>query len=267
MLAKPVAFLRRDLGIAMTYRLSFAESIVATAFGIASMDFVSRLVDAGSPPALAAYGNDYFAYSLVGVAIAVFAQAAAGQFAGAVRAAQVAGTLEVIVGSRTSLPAFLAWSSLYDISFAAIRLIALLVIGGLALHAHLYTNQLGTVVVVVLLTTTAFAGIGILSAAFVVWFKQREPFTGLFMTASFLLGGVLYPTSVLPDWLEKLSPLFPLSHTTAALRGALLQGSGFTANAGELLALGLFALLLPLSLTVFSFAVGRAQAAGSLSHY
>jgi ABC-2 type transport system permease protein len=267
MLSKPGAFIRRDLGVALTYRLTFAESLFATAFGLASMDFVSRLVDAGSPPALEAYGNDYFAYSLVGVAIALFGQAAAGQFTSAVRGAQVTGTLEVIVGSRTSLPAFLAWSSLYGILFEAVRLAFVLIVGAVALDAHFYTDQLGTVALTILLTTAAFAGVGIFAAAFIVWFKQREPFTGLFMTASFLLGGVLYPTSVLPDWLERFAPLVPLSHTTAALRGALLQGSGLAENADELLALGIFALLLPLSLAVFNFAVRRAQAAGTLAHY
>ena len=267
MLAKQMAFVRRDLGIAMTYRVTFVQTIVMLVFGLVSMNFVSQFINQGAPPALTSYGNDYFGYALVGMSVALFSQDVAALFPGAIRSAQVSGTLEVIVGSRTSLPAFLAGSSVYGLSYSLIRLAAVLVLGGLAFGVQLYVDEVLIAFLVLALTTAAFAGIGIFAAGFVLWFKQREPFTGAFITVSLLFSGVIYPTTVLPGWLEALAQLLPLTHTVEALRATLLQGAGYSSVVDELAVLSLFALLLPAGLGAFSFAVRRAKAAGSLGHY
>lgn len=267
MLAKELAFVRRDLGIAMTYRVSFLQSVVMLFFGLLSMDLVSSFINEGAPPALASYGNDYFGYALIGLSVALFAQEVAGLFPGAVRSAQVSGTLEVIVGSRTSLPAFLAGSSLYGIVFGLVRLALVLALADLVFGAHLFLDELLVGALVLALTMAAFAGLGIFAAGFVVWFKQHEPFTGAFITVSLLFSGVLYPTAVLPNWLEWLASLLPLTHTVEALRATLLQGAGVSAVVDELAVLSAFALLLPAGVAAFAFAVRRAKAAGSLGHY
>ena len=80
MIARPLAFLQRDLGIAVTYRLRFAETLAMLVFSVVSLDFVSRLMNQGSPEALQAYGQDYFGFALVGLTTVMFAQAVAGQF-------------------------------------------------------------------------------------------------------------------------------------------------------------------------------------------
>jgi ABC-2 type transport system permease protein len=267
MLAKPLAFLQRDLRIALTYRLSFIQSVLTLALGLVSVDFVSRFVNEGSPPTLADYNNDYFGFAVVGMAIALFAQSIMGLFAGAVRSAQVTGTLEVILGSRTTCLTFLGGSALYGLLYALIKLVAALVVGSLLIDSQVKGGGFLLAPAALLLTTSAFAGVGILSAAFVVLFKQREPFTGVFITLSFLLGGVLYPTSILPSPLEQLAVLLPMTHAIDAMRTALLQQQGLSSAMDNLAVLLAFATLLPLGIGVFGFAVRSARAAGSLGHY
>jgi hypothetical protein len=43
---------------------------------------------------------------------------------------------------------------------------------------------------VLLMTMAALAGFGLMSAGFVVVFKQNEPFTGALVALSFLLSGI-----------------------------------------------------------------------------
>jgi ABC-2 type transport system permease protein len=267
MLAKARAFFVRDLRVAVTYRVSFIESFVGMLFGLVSMLFISDLINQGSPDDLAVYGGDYFGFALVGVAFALFVQVVAGQFAGIVRSAQVMGTLEVMLSSRTSLPAFLGYSSLYGFAYAVLRLVVALTVGALFLGAHLQVDDAAIALLAFVLTIATFAGIGIFAAAFVVWFKQPEPITTGLTTLSLLVSGVLYPTTVLPGWLERLAPLLPLTHTMEALRGALLEGATGVSIAGHVAALAGFSLLLPLSLVAFELAVRQAKAAGSLAHY
>jgi ABC-2 type transport system permease protein len=85
---------------------------------------------------------------------------------------------------------------------------------------------------------------------------------------SFFLSGVLYPVSVLPDWLRAIGRLLPLTHALAVLRGALLVGASPGALADSFIALLLFAgVLAPVGAGVFAFALRRARVDGSLSHY
>jgi ABC-2 type transport system permease protein len=267
LLAKQVAFLKRDAGIAATYRFRFAQSFALVAFGLVSMYFLARLVEGGAPTGLAPYGNDYFGFALVGTGMMLFAQAIAGQFPAAVRNAQVTGTLEVITASRTSLPSFLGCSALFGSAEALVRLLVALVIGAVVLGAELRADEALLALLVLVLTAATFAGIGVLAAAFTARFNQTEPFTGAFMTASMLLSGALYPTSVLPGWLESLAPLLPLTHAIEGLRSVILESAPPLSLAGDLLVLAGFALLLPLGLIVFGLAVKQARAEGTLGHY
>ena len=83
-----------------------------------------------------------------------------------------------------------------------------------------------------------------------------------------LLGGVYYPITVLPDWLQLLSRLVPVTYALRAMRLALLQGAPFAELIPDILALAFFAVLfLPLSLVAFRYAVQRARVDGSLTHY
>lgn len=66
---------------------------------------------------------------------------------------------------------------------------------------------------VLLLSMSVMLGLGILSGAFIMAFKQGDPFTTALTPAAFLLRGVAYPVAVLPGWMQALSVVFP--HTYA----------------------------------------------------
>ena len=90
----------------------------------------------------------------------------------------------------------------------------------------------------------------------------------LFVSLSWLVGGVLYPVAVLPDWLQKVAHVLPLTYALEGMRMALLQGYGLGRLSGSIGPLLLFtAVGLPLSLSAFSAAVRRAKMHGSLAHY
>ena len=119
-----------------------------------------------------------------------------------------------------------------------------------------------------LLTVIAFSSLGIVSASFIMIFKRGDPIAFALATSSTLLGGVYYPISILPGWLQSLSYLFPITYSLHAIRLSLLQGAGFGEVGGDLLALVIFSCItLPISLVCFRYAVARAKRDGSLAHY
>ncbi|MCA9978621.1 MAG: hypothetical protein KC413_22830, partial [Anaerolineales bacterium] len=73
---------------------------------------------------------------------------------------------------------------------------------------------------------------------------------------------------ILPNWLQWLAKLLPITYALRAMRLALLNGAGWAVLAPDLVALTIFCLILfPVSLIVFHFAVERARADGSLAQY
>ncbi len=83
-----------------------------------------------------------------------------------------------------------------------------------------------------------------------------------------LLSGVLFPISVLPDWVRALGELVPLTHALDGMRLALLQGYGFQDLGMVFLKLTVFAaVLLPAGMGLFNAAVRIAKRTGSLVEY
>jgi ABC-2 type transport system permease protein len=118
------------------------------------------------------------------------------------------------------------------------------------------------------LTVAIMGSFGILAASFTLVFKQSDPFTMALMLAAGLLSGVLYPVSVLPGWLQAVAQTLPQTHAIEGMRLAVLQGYSMRELAPQLAALAIYvSMLLPLSWWVFSYAIHRARADGSLAHY
>jgi ABC-2 type transport system permease protein len=118
------------------------------------------------------------------------------------------------------------------------------------------------------LSIVAFNALGLLAASIVIVIKQGNPVSVLLGAASVLLGGVFYPVSGLPGWLQSLAQLLPMTHSLELVRRSMLEGEGLPTLWGPVLALAaLTAVLLPAGLWASHLAVRIAQTDGSLSQY
>ena len=124
-----------------------------------------------------------------------------------------------------------------------------------------------SVAVVLVATLLAFSGLGIFSSAYVLLFKRGNPSKWFFLGLSSVAGGMLFPVSILPEWLQVVAHVNPVTFALDGMRAALLGGASLTAIAHPLLLLFLFALvLLPTSILAFSWALRRTKSTGTLSH-
>jgi ABC-2 type transport system permease protein len=82
------------------------------------------------------------------------------------------------------------------------------------------------------------------------------------------LTGTLFPVETLPKPLYFLAEIIPVTHSLNGMRLALLQAANFAALRGEILSLAVFAaIMLPMSLMVFSHTLRHARLNGTLSFY
>lgn len=262
-----LAFLRRDLRIAWSYRLSFFVQNISLLFSVITLRFISDVIGVSQPESLQRYGGDYFSFLLVGTGIGIVAVPLVKNFAGSVRANQVTGTFEVMLTTRASGAAIVVNATLYSLLFAVFQLTAVWVIGTLFLGASFRLTDAPLVLAVMVLTAAMLVGVGLLAASFMIVFKQSEPVSGAFLTVSLLLSGIFYPTTVLPSWLGQFAPLLPLTHAVELLRLLLIQGADPTKLGVHFAALGAFCLLLPVGVFALHQALASARRSGSLGQY
>lgn len=261
------AFVRRDLREALTYKFSFLSSVVGILLSSATFYFVAKLVPS-STPSLGPFGGDYFSFAVVGVAFAGLLGMFEEGLASVVRSAQLSGTLEALLVTPVPVPVILFGSSLYSLLFqvsrTALHLAVALAFFGLALGR---INAAG-VLTVGILTVICFLSVGVLSASFILVYKTGNPFSWILGTVSGLLGGVVFPVALLPPWIRWVSSLLPVTYALDGMRKSLLASSSFAEILPDVAALAAFsALLVPLSLVAFRWAVRKAKKDGSLSHF
>jgi ABC-2 type transport system permease protein len=118
-----------------------------------------------------------------------------------------------------------------------------IVVTGLALGWNA-TGGLVAAVVLLLVGTVAFAGIGMLLAGTLRAEANLAVANGLFLVLLFL-GGMAYPLSKLPDAVEAVAKLLPAAALSETVRAAVTPGRSFPV--GELIVLLVWAVVAPLA--------------------
>jgi ABC-2 type transport system permease protein len=257
----------RDMWMATSYRAGFLLTFGGSILNILGVFFLSRAFGDSLRGPLDLYGGSYFGFAVVGVAFATFMAVGLTGIGSRIREGQTMGTLELMLLSPNRLGILLFSSSLWGHAQALVTLLVYL-LAGAALGMDLGHANLPMALVSLSLAVVAFNALGLIAASFVIVIKQGNPVSLVVGLASALLGGVLYPTSVLPEWLRAIGQLLPLTHALELIRRSVLAGEGIDTLWAPFASLAvLTAVLLPVGLWACSRAVHIAQTDGSLAQY
>jgi len=266
--SRAFAFLKRDLLTAWSYRLQFLAQSGGIFCTTLVFFFMGKLISPQQSPQLSMYGGDYFAFSLIGLAFADYLMISVNGFADEIRRGQLQGTFEALLTTPVPPLAILLYSSLYSFLFSTLRVLFYLGLGIFFFDMQWHLESPVLFFFVFLLTVLSFWGIGLLSAAFVILFKQTSPINWVLGPISGLLGGVMFPVQLLPDWLKWLADLLPITWALEALRLVLLNGAVFSQVRTECTVLLMFAtVFLVCGIVAFRCGLRHAQKEGSLLHY
>jgi ABC-2 type transport system permease protein len=267
-LQKFALLFRRDFTIARSYRAAFVVELLQALFGTASFFFLSRFVDSPSLARSLPPGATYFSFALVGIAFFDYLSVGLSSFDGSLQEARQNGTLENLLVTQTSLPVILAGSSLYPFALMSLRTAVYIGWGALLFGFPLDgANWLGAALVLAA-SVLAFSGLGILSASYLLIFKRGNPLNWAILGLSSLLGGMMYPISVLPWWLQRVARLIPVTYSLEGMRAAILGHVSTRELLPSIAGLLVFAaVILPLSFAIFSWALRRTKITGTLTHF
>lgn len=262
------AFLKRDFLIETSYRFSMVLQVGSIIFTIASYYYMARFVGGSRFSGGNVRAEDYFAFVLIGVAVHEYLTTSLDAFSRAIRESQVAGTLGALLSTQTSLVAVILLSAAYPFLWTSFVVVLYLALGMGIFGAHFALGDWSAAVLILALSIISFSGLGTLSASFIMIFKRGNPIVWLFGGLSWLLGGVLYPVTVLPWWLRRASALLPITYTIEGLRAALLREAPWSELWHSVGPLMLFALVVfPLGVASFQFAARYTKIAGTLEQY
>jgi ABC-2 type transport system permease protein len=261
-------FFKRDFAIESSYHIAFIFTSAETLFAVASFYFLSHFVSSPELTRSLPAGDTYFSFALVGIAFIDYMSVAMNTFDQTIEEARRNGTLEAMLVTNTSVPVILTGSAVFPFVMSSWRT-GVYLSWGLLLFGFPSggANWIGAVLVLAA-SVLAFAGLGILSASYLLLFMRGNPAKWLLLGLSGVVGGMMYPVSVLPHWLQVLARLLPITYSLEGLRAALLGGAGIGELWPSIRALLLFAaVLLPVSSVVFSWALRRTKITGTLTHF
>jgi len=262
------AFLRRDLRQWGSYRFAAALQLAGIFFQLSVFFFIGEALDIRDP-AILRYSAHYFDYVVVGIGLAGFISVSLSGLSAQIREAQISGTLEALLVTPVPVAVLVLGTTAWDYLGAFLRFVATLALAAMLFQTPLHAERIPAAALVMALVIAAFAGIGLLSAAFVMVFKRGDPFAQGITWFAMLFGGVYFPVSASGDpALVSAAGWIPITPALDALRDLLLRGATFAEVAPAVLRLAaLAAVLLPLGLAGFAFGLRRARVNGSLTHY
>jgi len=264
-LVKLWAFLKRDFLSNISYRLSFLLQIGGLFFSLLAFFYMTKMID---PKTEGLDGIPPFQFLLLGVAFQFYFSTALYAFSAKIRSEQMLGTLEAMLVSPTPTSIVIFASAAWDFTYGAIRVTLYILLAVLIFDVQLYASGLLPFALGVILTMLSSAGLGILSASFILYFKRGDPINFLLSGATTFLGTVFFPVEMLPEWIRPASNWLPITWSLRIVRRSLALGEGMSELGDELLRLLLLtAVLLPAGLIMSRFAIRKAKREGSLVQY
>jgi ABC-2 type transport system permease protein len=220
------AFFRRDILTMWTYRLGFFSDWINMVIQVFIFSLIGRMVDSSVLPSFGGRQVGYIEFVAVGIALMAFLQIALTRMVSAIRREQMIGTLEVVLATPTSPATFQLGSVSYDLIYVPIRTVVFIAAVSLFLDVSIDYSRLPVALLVMLVFIPFVWGLGEISAAVTLTFRQGAGIVGLVISLMTVFSAGYFPVAVFPQWLQGVASINPLSVAMNAVRSSLLGGVG-----------------------------------------
>ncbi len=138
-----------------------------------------------------------------------------------IRADRREGTLEIIVGSPTSLRRVEGLRTLLNI-LAGLSSLVVAVLAAVLIFDYSFANvNIAGTILALLLILLGLWCMGVFLANFLAWSRVSGTVVDLMEMPMAILCGFMFPISVLPGWLQKVSGIFPIRWALEGMRDAM----------------------------------------------
>jgi len=258
-----LAVMRRDLHVYLSYRTRLVSQLLTALFSLTLFYYVSRLVHVSGFDS----HSTYFGFVVVGISL-ISVLYSCFSIPELVRQELVAGTFDRLLLSPFGAIRSVIAMSLFPMAFSFLVAALTLTLGCVIYGLQLHWSTVPLAIPVMFLVLLAFLPFGILFAALTVVVKQGSVGTSWVIALLSIVGGLYFPVSLLPGWVQALAKLQPFTAATDLLRHLLVNSSlGETPQTSLLKLAGFAAVLLPLSILILERAIRLGQRRGTIIEY
>ena len=261
-MSKFLAFLRKDIQIALSYKFNLLLQLTLIIF-IMSLIFLSLVSNNDS-----GLGNSDFFKILVGIALIDFMFSSMSVFSREVRFAQTYGTFEALILTKTSILTILLSSYALTFSRSILRILIYVLISKLIFGVDIAFSNMPIFLVLVIYNSMPFIGIGLFAAAFIILFKVGNVINFFVAISSIFFSGIFFSLDAMPENFANISNNLPLTIGLEIAGQALLN----TFELGEafpnlLKILFMSFLFVPTGILLVYYSLKEAKKSGNLNYY
>ncbi|MAV80485.1 MAG: hypothetical protein CMD12_00660 [Flavobacteriales bacterium] len=261
-LSKFFAFLRKDIQTTLSYKFNLLLQIIFIIF-IISLIFFSAIPsnDAGN-------GNSEFFKILVGIALIDFMFSSMSVFSREVRLAQMHGTFEALILTKTSILTILLSSYALTFSRSFFRMLIYVFISKFIFGVDITLSNIPIFFTLVVYNCIPFIGVGLFAAAFIILFKVGNVISFFVAIPSIFFSGIFFSLDAMPEYLVVISNNLPLSIGLDIAEQALLSDFDLGEAFPDLLKILCMSLLfVPTGILLVYYSLKEAKKNGNLNHY
>jgi len=176
------------------------------------------------------------------------------------------GTIEYTFMAPVTRLTHMIGTTIFSVVYGLLRTVVILLIVALFFRIDLGQANLFGSLLLLLVGSFSFIGIGIMAAVLPLLFTERgAQMTHVISAVLLLISGVYYPVTALPAWIQPIARLSPATYVLEGMRQALLGGAPLrelTPYLWPLLLAGV--VTIPLGLFIFKQAELYAKRTGKL---
>ena len=258
--------IKKDFLWDYSYKISFYGQFAGMLLTLITFFFLSKTFEANQSIHLESYENNYFLFSIVGIAFLDHFSILIRSLSNSIRNAQAFGYIDSLLNTQRKTIFIMLYMLVYPYLKGNLKFIIYLYLSSLissfsiSLSTYLFASLL------LFLSSLFFLGIAFLSASFVLIYKQADPINYLSNVLISLFSCVIYPITVLPDKLQIISNIIPATYSLELLREIIFFGN-FSFNIDLINVIFIPIGVIIASFIIFNFAITVVKRDGSSGKY
>ena len=186
--------------------------------------------------------NDYLTYVFLGGAMYAFAVSTLMNVSRSLITEYREGTLEALLLTPSSRKGYFMGNVLQQISRTSLEFI-IIILFGMLFGLNLANVDVISSFIIWLGAILAFFTQALVLGSIMLYFRDTYISQNtLFVTMAFV-SGVTFPIQYLPEWLQPLSLIMPLTPALEAFRQSVIEGQGLAVSSGQLLHLAILSVI------------------------
>ncbi len=220
-----ISQIKKDFLWDISYKITFYGQFISIALTVFTFFFISKTFSASESLYLDEYDNNYFFFAIIGISLVDLITLCLRSASQSIRDAQSFGYIDYLLNARIKPAYILVSTMIYPSLIGLIKIFVYFLVASFFTDFEVSIVNGFIIILLSFLSFIPFIGLALLASSFVMYYKQGDPVNYLISLFISLFSGVVFPITVLPDYLMIISKLIPLTYGLEMIRKVAIFNS------------------------------------------